>query len=169
MAGKKNIRAKGPLGKTLPEIRLHYGRWTHRLTLVLTANGLNSFRNPAWGGWGGRYVSRQPYGESRTIWTQGGDWFPRVTSADTVVGVDGKQHVSDQATIWRWRDQFQNDFCGSYGLDDQNPSIRQNHHPVVSVNGHDGKEVIYINVKAGDKITLDASATKDPDGNSLKI
>jgi Protein of unknown function (DUF1593). len=162
----KNIRAKGPLGK-------HYLKYAFIMEgdtpsyIGLTANGLNSFRNPTWGGWGGRYVFRQPYGETHAIWTQGGDWFPRVTSADTVVGIDGKQHVSDQATIWRWRDQFQNDFAARMDWTIK-PFNQANHHPVVSINGQDGKDVIYINAKAGDKITLDASATKDPDGNHLK-
>ena len=62
--------------------------------------------NVNWGGWGGRYLLRQPLGEGRAIWTQGGDSFFRVTSADTV-----DTHTSDQATIWRWRQAFQNDFA----------------------------------------------------------
>ena len=66
---------------------------------------------PDWGGWGGRYVYRQPYGETHAIWTQGGDLFSRVTSQDTVTGADGQEHISDQATIWRWREAFQNDFA----------------------------------------------------------
>ena len=66
--------------------------------LGLIANGLNAQDKPNWGGWGGRYLLRQPAGESHKIWTQGGDAFMRVTSADTV-----GDHTSDQATIWRWR------------------------------------------------------------------
>ena len=46
--------------------------------------------NPTYGGWGGRYVWRQPSGESRPFWTQGGDAFPgRDHSRDTVTGIDG--------------------------------------------------------------------------------
>ena len=71
--------------------------------LGLIDNGLNAYRRPDWGGWGGRYIYRQPYGETHAIWTQGGDAFSRVTSQDTVVGVDGREYTSDQATIWRWR------------------------------------------------------------------
>ena len=54
--------------------------------LGLIDNGLNAYRRPDWGGWGGRYVYRQPYGETHPIWTQGGDEFARVTSQDTVTG-----------------------------------------------------------------------------------
>ena len=80
------------------EIRLRF--------LGLIDNGLNAYRRPDWGGWGGRYVYRQPYGETHAIWTQGGDLFGRVTSQDTVMGVDGEDTSSDQATIWRWREAF---------------------------------------------------------------
>ena len=98
-----NIRSKGPLGKAYPKFMFIMEGDTPSF-LGLIDNGLNSFRRPDWGGWGGRYIYRQPYGESRSIWTQGGDTFSRVTSQDTV-GI----HVSDQATIWRWREAFQND------------------------------------------------------------
>ncbi len=57
--------------------------------LGLIDNGLTSWSRPDWGGWGGRYIYRQPYGETHAIWTQGGDEFARVTSQDTVTGVDG--------------------------------------------------------------------------------
>ena len=68
--------------------------------------------SPAYGGWGGRYVWRQPSGETRPFWTQGGDSYPgRDSSRDTVIGVDGKTYTSDQATIWRWRTAFQHDFA----------------------------------------------------------
>lgn len=66
--------------------------------LSLIDNGLNAYRRP---GWGGRYIYRQRFGETDAIWTQGGDMFSRVTSQDTMIGVDGKEHVSDHATIWR--------------------------------------------------------------------
>ena len=97
-----NIRAKGALGR-------HYPRYLYIMEgdtpafLNLLPNGLESYRLPSWGGWGGRYVYRQPYGETRPVWTQGGDLFGRVNSGDTVTGIDGLQHTSDQATIWRWR------------------------------------------------------------------
>ena len=68
--------------------------------------------SPTYGGWGGRYVWRTLYGETRPFWTQGGDSFPgRDNSKDTVTGVDGQTYTSDQATIWRWRTAFQHDFA----------------------------------------------------------
>src|SRR5262245_14738717 len=105
-----NIRVKGPLGKFYPKFAFIMEGDTPAF-LGLTNNGLNSYRNPSWGGWGGRYVWRQPYGETHSIWSQGGDLFSRITSQDSVIGVDDKTYVSDQATIWRWRTAFQHEFA----------------------------------------------------------
>src|SRR5690349_13468970 len=94
----KNIRAKGELGKAYPRFAFIMEGDTSSF-LGLIGNGLDSFMNPGWGGWGGRYAYLQPYGETREIWSQGGDVFPRVNSRDEVKGVDGKTYISDQATL----------------------------------------------------------------------
>jgi hypothetical protein len=132
----------------------------------LIDNGLNAYRRPDWGGWGGRYVYRQPYGETHPIWTQGGDLFSRVTSQDTVTGVDGAQHVSDQATIWRWREAFQNDFAArmSWTMADYRHA---NHNPVVEVNGSAGTGPVVMDAVDGQSLILDASRSHDPDGQNL--
>ena len=66
-------------------------RATRRAFLGLIDNGLASAMSPAFGGWGGRYVWRQPRGETRPFWTQGGDSYPgNDSSRDTVIGVDGQ-------------------------------------------------------------------------------
>jgi hypothetical protein len=135
--------------------------------LGLIDNGLNAFRRPDWGGWGGRYILRQPYGESHPIWTQGGDLFGRVTSQDTVRGADGQQYTSDQATIWRWRAAFQNDFAArmTWTVAD---FAHANHNPVVEVNDEAGTAPIYVDATVGQPVILDASRTHDPDGQKLQ-
>jgi hypothetical protein len=134
--------------------------------LGLTNNGLNSYRNPSWGGWGGRYIYRQPYGETHPLWTQGGDLFPRITSQDSVVGMDGKTYVSDQATIWRWRTAFQREFAARMDWTIK-PYAQANHNPQLVVNGKDGTAPIIIDAEVGRSVTLDASQSKDPDGDKL--
>jgi Protein of unknown function (DUF1593) len=160
-----NIRAKGPLGKLYPKFAFIMEGDTPSF-LGLTNNGLNSYRNPSWGGWGGRYVYRQPYGETRPIWTQGGDLFTRVTSQDTVIGADGKTYVSDHATIWRWRTAFQHDFAARMDWTVK-PYAEANHNPSLTVNGKDGVAPIIIEAQAGAPVTLDASLSHDPDGQRL--
>ena len=160
-----NIRSKGPLGKVYPKFMFIMEGDTPSF-LGLIENGLNAYRRPDWGGWGGRYVYRQPYGETHPIWTQGGDEFARVTSQDTVIGVDGAEHVSDQATIWRWREAFQNDFAArmTWTVAD---FAHANHNPIAVVNGQAGTAPIEMDVNAGQSITLDASQSSDPDGQAL--
>jgi hypothetical protein len=134
--------------------------------LGLIDNGLNAYRRPDWGGWSGRYIYRQPYGETHPIWTQGGDEFARVTSQDTVKGMDGAQHVSDQATIWRWREAFQNDFAArmAWTISD---FAHASHNPIVDVNGKPGSAVIEMDVNVGQSVVLDATGSSDPDGRTL--
>jgi hypothetical protein len=134
--------------------------------LGLIDNGLGSWHRPDWGGWGGRYIYRQPYGETHPIWTQGGDEFLRVTSQDTVTGIDGQEHVSDQATVWRWREAFQNDFAARMDWTIKD-FAHANHNPIVDVNGVSDTSPIVIDTEVGKPITLDASKSHDPDGNTL--
>jgi len=159
-----NIR-KGPLGKLYPRFMFIMEGDTPSF-LGLIDNGLNAWCRPDWGGWGGRYVYRQPYGETHPIWTQGGDEFGRVTSQDAVTGVDGAEHVSDQATIWRWREAFQNDFAAriSWTVSDY---AHANHNPVAEVNGQMGTAPLEMDVGVGNPAVLDASHSSDPDGRGL--
>jgi hypothetical protein len=161
-----NIRAKGPLGA-------HYLRFAFIMEgdtpafLGLTDNGLNSYRNPGWGGWSGRYVWTQPYGETHPIWSQGGDMFSRVTSQDEVVGVDGKTYTSDHATIWRWRGAYQNDFAARMDWTVL-PFTRANHPPAVVVNSFLGSAPLYLDARVGEEVVLDARGSSDPDAHPLR-
>jgi hypothetical protein len=137
--------------------------------MSLINNGLASFMSPTYGGWGGRYVWRQYYGETRPSWTQGGDSYPgRDNSKDTVVGTDGRPRTTDQATIWRWRDAFQRDFAARMDWTIK-PVADANHNPTAVVNGQDGLAPITIDTAVGAPVTLDASASTDPDGHTLRF
>jgi hypothetical protein len=160
-----HIRDKSALGRHYPRFAFIMEGDTPSF-LGLLANGLESYRSPSWGGWGGRYVWRQPYGETRAIWTQGGDVYPRVTSRDAVVGIDGQVHTSDQATVWRWRAAYQNDFAARMDWTARDFAAA-NHAPTVVVNGVAGRTPIYQQAEVGRPVSFDAAGTKDPDGNAL--
>ena len=162
----EHIRSKGPLGKLYPfPCCIHEGDTPAFLGLI--NNGLASFMSPTYGGWGGRYVWRQSYGETRPSWTQGGDSYPgRDNSKDTVIGTDGKAYTSDHATIWRWRTAFQHDFAAR--MDWTVKDVKDaNHNPIVVVNGHPGQAPVALDAVVGEPVTLDATGTRDPDGQSL--
>jgi hypothetical protein len=162
---ESHVRKKGPLGQHYPHFEFIMEGDTPAF-LGLTNNGLSSFRNPSWGGWGGRYVYRQPYGEMHAIWTQGGDAFARVTSQDAVFGTDGKLYLSDQATIWRWRTAFQHDFAAR--MDWTVKEYREaNHAPTLVVNTIEGTTPIRVSTAVGKTVILDAAGSADPDGHRL--
>ena len=159
---------KGPLGALYPQAKYIMEGDTPSW-LGLTANGLDSALSPAWGGWGGRYVFRQPYGETRAIWTQGGMPLYGANSRDRVTGVGGRIALSDQATIWRWRDAFQNDFAARMDWTVK-PFAEANHQPRAVIAGYPDAGPIMIAVKAGEAVTLDAGASTDPDhGQHLRF
>jgi hypothetical protein len=161
-----NIRSKGPLGRMYPSpCCIHEGDTPSFLGLI--DNGLASFMSPAYGGWGGRYVWRQPHGETRPLWTQGGDSYPgRHSSRDSVEGTDGNTYTSDQATIWRWRRAFQHDFAARMDWTIKS-AAEANHSPDVVVNGSSGKAPLVIEGTVGTPVTLDAAGTTDRDGDAL--
>ncbi len=161
----RNIRSKGPLGRNYPQV-MYIMEGDTPSFLGLIDNGLNAYRRPDWGGWGGRYVYLQPYGETHPIWSQGGNSGANADSRDAVTGIDGRVHVSDQATIWRWREAYQNDFAArmDWTIKDY---AHANHNPLVVVNGKAGTAPIEIEADAGQTIMLDAAGTSDPDGQAL--
>jgi hypothetical protein len=168
----------GPLGAVYPDVA--YGMEGDTPTfLFLIPNGLNSPEHPDWGGWGGRYELYKPeYStldtggftggvpvepETRAIWTNAADRFVpyiyndfgRAIKRDTVV------FNTNKATIFRWRDDFQNDFAAR--MDWCTLSFKEANHPPVPALGHPDE----ITVKSGEGFVLDAGGTSDPDGDNL--
>jgi hypothetical protein len=156
----EHMRKKGPLGAFYPlPCCIIEGDTPSFLSLM--NNGLVSYMNPTFGGWGGRYVWRQPWLETRPYWTNSRG------SRDSVVGIDGKTYTSDQATIWRWREAYQNDFAARMDWTIADVA-HANHNPDVIVNGVDGKAPLMIDARVGTAVSLDASKSRDRDGNTLK-
>jgi hypothetical protein len=168
----------GPLGALYPDVA--YGMEGDTPSwLNLVPNGLNEPEHPDWGGWGGRYELYRPeYSsldtggftggvpvdpEPRAMWTNAIDRFvPYVAGAyGRTILPDSAAISSNKATLWRWREDFQNDFAAR--MDWCTKSYGEANHPPVPVLSHPEE----LTVKSGDTITLDASATTDPDGDNL--
>lgn len=154
----RNIRKKGPLGAEYP-------RWEYLMEgdtpsfLGLIDNGLNTPEHPDFGGWGGRYELYTPRrqkwhleAETRPIWTD---------ADDEVLGIDGRWHDTNHASLWRWREAFQNDFAARMDWTIQ-PYAKANHPPRPKL-GHAAN----LSAKPGQRIELSAEGTTDPDGDAL--
>ena len=152
-----NIQNHGPLGAQYPDVA-YIMEGDSPSFMYLIQNGLGSSEHPNRGSWGGRYEFYRPHTrvffhelEERKIWTDAEDW----------VEVDGTVYIDNTATIWRWRDHFQNDFAAR--MDWTIKSFEDANHPPVAKLNHANE----IEMKSGEEIQLDASASVDPDGDEL--
>ena len=168
----------GPLGAAYPDVAWGMEGDTPSW-LNLIPNGLSDPEHPDWGGWGGRYEFYKPDAapmkkgssgvphepETRAIWTDtADDYTPYVASEyGRAIKPDSKSFKNNKASLWRWRNDFQNDFAARMEWCTR-PYSECNHPPVPVLNGPDR-----ITVKSGEGFGLDASGTTDPDGDSLSF
>ncbi|MBN1116532.1 MAG: DUF1593 domain-containing protein [Bacteroidales bacterium] len=168
----------GPLGAAYPDVAWGMEGDTPAF-LSLINNGLNYAEHPEWGGWGGRYewykpdftnrkdgssiVTIEP--ETRAFWTNAQDSYTPYTANEYGRSVEstGNSFTSDKVTLWRWRDDFQNDFAAR--MDWCSKTYEEANHPPVPALMHPDK----ITVKSGQGFTLDALNTIDPDGDSFSF
>jgi hypothetical protein len=166
----------GPLGAAYPDVAyVMEGDTPSWLNLI--PNGLSDSEHPDWGGWGGRYELYKPdiaaikKGESgvplkpetREIWTNAADSFtPYIYNEyGRTVRKDSNSVSDNKVTLWRWRDDFQNDFAAR--MDWCTKSYQNANHPPVPVLGHPEQ----ITVKSGERFVLDAAGSYDPDGDNI--
>ena len=146
---------------------------------VLIPNGLNDPDHPDYGGWGGRYELYRPeYSsldtkgftggvpvepEPRAIWTNAADMYVPFVHNEygRAVRKDTVTFNSNKATLFRWREDFQNDFAARMDWCIR-PYDEANHPPVPSVAGS-----AMITVRSGQGFALNAGGTMDPDGDNL--
>ncbi|KAJ3467713.1 hypothetical protein MRS44_005277 [Fusarium solani] len=133
----------GPLGAVYPTPVFSMEGDTPTF-LYLIQNGHRVSEEPSYGSWGGRYL---PVNAS----AKGAPNRGHFADTPDYVTADGKRIRSNHATIWHWRDAFQDDFAARCSI----------------VNGIRGLEPVYLEVDAGSSITLDTSETYDPDRDKL--
>ncbi|MCK0190295.1 DUF1593 domain-containing protein [Arenibacter sp. F20364] len=154
----QNIRSKGPLGAEYP-------MWEYLMEgdtpsfLPLINNGLNYPEHPEWGGWGGRYEFYTPRMQKWFLHPESRPFFS--DAEDEVMGIDSRWHSGNHETIWRWREEFQNDFAAR--MDWSIKEYDKANHPPIAKLAH-GKNLV---AKKGDKIILSAVGSSDPDGDAL--
>ncbi|MGF7149640.1 hypothetical protein FHS96_003291 [Sphingomonas zeicaulis] len=145
---------RGPMGALYPDYEFMMEGDTPTF-LYLIPNGLGSPEHPDYGSWGGRYGK---VSEWDGLWTD---------TSDLVLGIDGKPRHTNKATIWRWREAFQNDFAGRIQWTLQSSYKGANHNPTLVLNGVSGKAPVEIAATSGETIRLSGEGSRDPDGDAV--
>lgn len=109
--------------------------------LNLLDNGLRSYENPQWGGWGGRAELQE-----NSVWT-------------TLNVTDSAEH-SSEFHVARWFDAAQLDFAARLQWQTSGNYAKRNHHPIIHSATTDQQ------VTADELITLAVDAS-DPDNDEL--
>lgn len=146
------INGHGPLGALYPPLKYIMEGDTPSF-IGLIDNGLGSSRSPDYGGWGGRYKLFQPSGETRPIWTHNHN------SRDTVTADNGRTETSNHATIWRWREHFQNDFAARMDWCVAERYEDANHNPRPVLNGDATTAVLEVSARSETTVDLSAIGT----------
>jgi hypothetical protein len=132
----------GPLGAAYTQTYISEGDTPSWLPLV--NNGLDQHLEYKLGGWGGR-----PVVKSGNYMVDGQDDDP------------GAKYPQAK-TFWRWIIAAQNDFAARMDWGMASTYGSANHQPAARVTGSLNRDV-----SPGQTVTLDASSSTDPDGNSL--
>ena len=146
---QQHIQPKGALGKEYPNYKWGVEGDTPSFLYVMP-NGLNDPEDPLQAGWAGYHERGMCPDSLTTAWTS---WQEPVRS--TSVGYKQRFYMDEL-----------NDFMARMQWADEG---KGNLNPIVIVNGHQGPTPLVIHAKAGETIHLDATKSKDPDGNAIQF
>jgi len=180
----ENIKKNhGPLGALYPDRfgrkgGLEGGGTTSWIGLV--NKGLYCPEHITWGGWAGRFTAEKKLNVPAKYQSFLEEnykpffMFTETTDQFTGEGTTGfTEWVDDYRNplynpIWKWRRGYMNDFVGR--MDWCVKKFRDaNHNPIAAFNGNTENTIVRIKAKPGQNITLDASASRDPDGDTLNF
>lgn len=159
---KQNIQSCLPLGKHYPK-RIWATEGDSPSFFHVYANGLNVPDSLEYGGWGGRFNRQKVSG------IRGMDFIVRSGKDETQYDPYYMHGSSKEGcnAINKWKQHIWNNFAARMlwtTTDDYNVV---NHHPHAVLNGDRSLKCIFMKVKAGGYLDLNAGGSSDPDGNKL--
>lgn len=123
--------------------------------LFLLNNGLSDKNFVHYGSWGGRFTK-----------TLNNNMH---TDAIDLVRYGGTDHETVYTPLWRWREQYQNDFAARMDRTLTADFSGVNHNPSVIVNGDNSAEVMYLRMPLGSTTVLSAEESYDQDSDGLNF
>ncbi|TWT42445.1 hypothetical protein KOR42_47370 [Thalassoglobus neptunius] len=155
---RNDIQSHGPLGAAYPDTKWATEGDTPAFMHVYP-NGLNDPEKIDQGGWGGRFSLKKKAGiRSMKPVTNENEFDPYLMYANTPEGAK---------SIKRWETAYNNDFAARMDWSVTDDYSKANHHPIAVVNGDTSRNVLEVDVTAGEDVRLDASHSSDPDSDSL--
>ncbi len=167
---KNNVWNHGALGAFYTKATYKYEGDTPSL-LYLIRNGLSDPMQPSWGSWGGRFTSSKVVNPQMywkyNEWAE--NYRPYSMYIDTIDTwkYRGEIFKSSQASLFRWREAFQNDFAAR--MDRCLPLCHHkvNHNPSAAFNGIPSTRPHFISLRKGSRVIISAEGSSDPDLDSL--
>jgi len=143
--------------------------------LGLVNKGLYDIDQPSWGGWSGRFTATK----QKNVWSRHkdikrdeetyGDFYLYTEVSDRWTDpASGIEYDDEFAPVWRWRRAMLNDCQARFDWCVM-PHGKANHHPVAAFGRDAGDTIVRRTATFGEVVTLDASASRDPDGDSLRF
>ena len=152
----KQIQSLGPLGQKFPDTKYAPEGDTPAFMHVVQP-GLNDPDEITQGGWGGRFNATKSANIKGMSCMNSGAYNTHYMHGDA------------DNSIKRWSDGYNNDFLARMQWSTTSNYNAVNHHPIIVLNGQEKMAVMYMDVQAGTTVALDASASRDPDGNNLNF
>ncbi|MDR0895440.1 MAG: DUF1593 domain-containing protein [Prevotellaceae bacterium] len=143
----EQIQGHGSMGAIYPKYKYGVEGDTPSFLHVLP-NGLNDPTQPGQGGWGGYFVWETGMDKAAHVWTNSNDSIKKISQR--YEGYFYPAVFNNFAARMEWA-----------------KTGKGNRNPIVTVNGHQGMEILTLDSKPGKTVTLDASKSTDPDRDAL--
>lgn len=168
----EHIQSHGSLGALYVDRKWKYEGDTPAYFYLLP-NGLSAPESPHYGGWGGRFTKsltknppafrdKNTAGEARCH-----DFFMYTDAGDTWSWGKHTYKNSRHASLFRWREAFQNDFAARMDWTITERKEDANHNPIAAFDGDTSGEIVRLIARPGVDFTLSAKGSSDPDGDEL--